>query len=252
MLHKKSFFTRTVVSACLFGLTLFARGEDAPTAATTSPDSHFAIGELLAQDDFRSGLDLWKWELEKGGSVMARDGSLELDVPGGCTVWLKSSLSGPLLICYEATVVGAGGPNDRVSDLNCFWMARDARSSANIFATPRSGKFSDYDRLQCYYVGQGGNANTTTRFRRYIGESGNRPLLPEHNLSAKEFLLTPNQPQTIQLLAADSDIGYFQNGRRLFAYFDLHPYTSGWFAFRTVTSHLKIKRFRVYRLLPRT
>jgi hypothetical protein len=218
-------------------------------APIASPDPQFVVGDVLAHDDFTAGLALWQAELEKGGEVTAQNGQLEINVPGGCTLWLKAPLAGPVLIAYEATVIGAGGPNDRVSDLNCFWMARDARSRADIFATARSGKFSDYDRLECYYVGLGGNSNTTTRFRRYIGQAGNRPLLPEHDLSAKEFLLTPNAAQTIQLIAADSTIEYFRNGRRLFRYEDSQPYTSGWFAFRTVKNHLTVKNFRVYRLI---
>jgi hypothetical protein len=211
----------------------------------------FTLGEVLVRDDFGRELNLWRWELEKGGTVTARDGSLEIDVPGGCTVWLKPMLSGAVLISYEATVIGAGGPNDRVSDLNCFWMARDARHPEDIFAQARTGQFSDYDQLRCYYVGLGGNSNTTTRFRRYIGEKGNRPIRPEHDLSAPAFLITPNATQTIQLVAAGSFIGFYRDGRQLFTYEDPEPYTSGWFAFRTVTSHLKIKNFRVQRLIPK-
>lgn len=217
-----------------------------------SPDPRFAADGLLVRDDFGGGLDRWKWELEKGGSVVAQNGALEIDVPGGCTVWLKAPLSGAILISYDATVISAGGPNDRVSDLNCFWMAQDARSPGDIFATPRAGKFSDYDQLRCYYVGHGGNSNTTTRYRRYIGEAGNRPIRPEHDLKAKEFLLVPNVSQRIQLIAAGGSIGYYRDGQRLLADEDTQPYTSGWFAFRTVTSHLRIKNFRVHRLVPRS
>lgn len=213
-----------------------------------SPDARFTVGQLLASDDFSHGLGRWRAELETGGAVSARAGVLEIDVPGGCTVWFTQPLDGPLLISYEATTIAAGGPNDRVSDLNCFWMACDARSPSDLFATSRSGKFSDYDRLRGYYVGLGGNSNRTTRFRRYIGESGNRPLLPQHDLTAQEFLLVPNAAQTIQLVAAGRAIGYYRDGRRLFAYDDPAPYTRGWFAFRTVHSHLKIRNFRVYRL----
>jgi hypothetical protein len=213
-----------------------------------SPDARFVANECLVQDDFDHSIDLWKVELEKGGTVVVREGSLEIDVPGGCTVWLKSKLTGPILISYDTTVVSSGGPNDRVSDLNCFWMANDTRSVSDIFGWQRSGKFSDYDQLKCYYVGQGGNSNKTTRFRRYIGEKGNRPILPEHDLSAKEFLLEPNVSQTIQLIAAGKNISYYRDGRIIFSYDDPEPYTSGWFAIRTVTNHLRIKNFRVHRL----
>ena len=148
-----------------------------------------------------------------------------------------------------ATAVSAGGENDRVSDLNCFWMADDVRSPGDLFATKRTGVFGDYDQLRCYYVGYGGNANTTSRFRRYLGERGNRPLLPEHDLAGAENLLVPNAAQRIQLVAAGSTIGFYHNGRRLFAYDDPAPYTRGWFAFRTVKSHLRIRDFHVYRLV---
>ncbi len=230
-------------------------GPAAPAPPVTAPgaplssDPRFATGELLASDDFRGGLDQWRVELEAGGTVTARGRNLEIDVPAGCTVWFRRPLSGPLLITYEATVVDTGRPNDRVSDLNCFWMATDARTPASLFARRRSGRFSDYDVLRCYYVGLGGNGNTTTRFRRYVGESGNRPLLPEHDLSAPEFLIVPNVAQKIQLMAAGPVIAYFRDGRRIFAYDDPRPYTWGWFGFRTVHSHIRIRNFRVHRLV---
>ncbi|MFT3829110.1 MAG: DUF6250 domain-containing protein [Opitutaceae bacterium] len=235
-----------------------ASASDAPTRKSDatrrdgtplSPDPRFAVAEELVRDDFHSGLALWRTELAEGGTVAASDGVLEIDVPGGCSVWLAQTLEGPVLISYEATAVAAGGPNDRVSDLNCFWMADDARSPGELFATKRTGVFADYDQLRCYYVGFGGNANTTTRFRRYIGERGNRPLLPEHDLAGVENLLVPNVAQRIQIVAAGSAIAFHHNGRRLFAYGDPAPYTRGGFAFRTVKSHLRIRDFHVYRLV---
>jgi hypothetical protein len=219
-------------------------------ATLVSPDPRFVIGELLLADDFSGDLSQWHTEMEKAGTVRAVDGQLEIDVPGGCTVWLKERLSGPVLISYEATMVAEGGPNDRVSDLNCFWMAQDARNPGEIFATRRSGVFSDYDQLRCYYVGYGGNSNGTTRFRRYIGEKGNRPLRPEHDLSRPDYLLVANTPQLIQLVAAGPTIAYFHDRRQIFSYNDPEPYTTGWFALRTVTSHFKVRNFRVHRLVP--
>lgn len=239
--------TRPVLLPILLTLAS-AIGTAAAEAVSVSPDPHFRLGKLLVSDDFDRGLDRWTTELEKGGTVTAREGKMEIDVPGGGTIWLKSPLEGPVLIEYEATVIRAGGPNDRVSDLNCFWMARDARSPADIFATSRSGAFADYDQLECYYVGLGGNTNTTTRFRRYIGEKGNRPILPEHDLTAKEFLLTPNVAQKIQLVASGRAIAYYRDGRRLFIYDDPEPYRSGWFAFRTTWNHMAVRHFRVYAL----
>jgi Domain of unknown function (DUF6250) len=204
------------------------------TAAAQTP------GKRLFSDDFTRGLSpfIWTVELEKGGSVDAKGGILSLDVPAGCTVWFRQELRGPVVIEYEATMIQRGGPNDRVSDLNCFWMARDARVN-------RSGKFADYNTLRGYYVGQGGNTNTTTRFRRYIGDPVLRPLLPEHDLKAP--LLEPNTPMKIRLLADGSHIQYSYDGRVVFDFRDPEPYTRGWFGFRTTFSHIEIRNFRVTR-----
>jgi hypothetical protein len=195
-------------------------------------------GKLLFSEDFAHGLARWTVELEKGGVVEAKGGILSLDVPAGCTVWFRSEMRGPVVIEYEAAMIRRGGPNDRVSDLNCFWMARDAR-------VKRSGKFADYNTLRGYYVGQGGNTNTTTRFRRYIGDPVLRPLLPEHDLKAP--LLEPNTPMKIRLLADGDRIQYSCDGRVIFDFRDPEPYTRGWFGFRTTFSHIEIRNFRVTR-----
>jgi Domain of unknown function (DUF6250) len=214
----------------------------------SSPDPRFRTGARLAQDDFKHGLGLWSVELERGGTVRALAGELSIDVPAGCTVWFKQKLDGPLLIEYEATVIGRGGPNDRVSDLNSFWMARDTRSPEDLFETIRGGAFADYDFLKCYYVGLGGNGNTTTRFRRYVGEPGNRPLRAEHDLITADVLLKANVPQKVQLLAAGQHVAYYRDERRLFELEDPDPYTSGWFALRTTKNHMTVRHFRVYSL----
>jgi hypothetical protein len=195
-------------------------------------------GKLLFSDDFAHGLDGWSAELEKPGTVEARGGILNMDVPAGCTVWFRPELRGPVIIENEATMIQAGGPNDRVSDLNCFWMARDAHIQ-------RSGKFADYNTLHTYYVGQGGNTNSTTRFRRYIGDPILRPLLPEHDL--KSPLLQPNAPMKIRLVADGPRIQYYCNGSLIFDFHDSNPYTRGNFGFRTTFSHLHIRNFRVWR-----
>jgi hypothetical protein len=205
-------------------------------------------GEVLFSDDFDHGVSNWSSELESGGRVDATGGALRVDVPAGATVWFRHKLEGPVMIEYQATVIQAGGPNDRLSDLNCFWMATDSRSPGDLFATARSGRFADYNQLRTYYVGQGGNGNTTTRFRRYIGSVDTRPLLPEHDLSAPEFLLKPNVAQTIRVIADGSRIEYLRDGKPIFKFDDPNPYTSGYFAFRTTHSHIEFRRFRVYRL----
>ena len=208
----------------------------------------FTVVRTIFQDDFRHGLAHWSAELERPGKVEARAGELAIDVPAGCTVWFRPELSGGVMIEYEARMVQAGGPNDRVSDLNAFWMAADSRSPADLFATHRSGKFADYNQLRTYYVGQGGNSNTTTRFRRYIGDAMERPLLPEHDLRAPEFLLRPNVWQAVQLVALGNRIQYYAGHRLIFDFDDVEAYTRGHFGFRTTASHVELRHFRVYQI----
>ncbi len=79
------------------------------------------------------------------------------------------------------------GPNDRLSDMNFFWMASDP-NNPNLFT--RTGLFKEYDVLQLYYAGIGGNFNTTSRFRKYEGTEG-KDVVKEY--TDKEHLLQPNK-----------------------------------------------------------
>jgi hypothetical protein len=194
-------------------------------------------GRLLFSDDFTQGLSRWSVELERPGLVEAKGGILKIDVPAGATVWFQPELSSPVIIEYDAILIRGGGPNDRVSDLNCFWMADGGGRT-------RSGKFADYNDLRTYYVGQGGNTNTTTRFRRYIGDQQLRPLLPEHDLTAP--LLQPNREIHVRLVAKGSLVQYWNNERLIFDYRDPEPYTRGRFGFRTTFSHVELRNFRVH------
>jgi hypothetical protein len=203
-------------------------------------------GKPLYADDFRHGLRHWAIEAEKPATVAARDGVLDIVAPGGLTAWFRPELTGPVAIAYEALAVSEGGPWDRVSDLNAFWMAREADGGSPL-DHPRSGAFADYDTLKTYYVGQGGNANTTTRFRRYVGRSGERPMLPRHDHAAADELLTPNRWSAVRLIADGQRIEYWSDGRRLFDLEDPQPYTRGWFALRTTQSHLRVRNFTVSR-----
>jgi Domain of unknown function (DUF6250) len=233
------------------GIPLGACSAQDTTRPSEFPDARFAVGEKLYRDDFGKDDGQWICELENGGSVKIGEGRIDIDVPAGATVWFKPMLHGPVLIQYDATVISAGGPNDRVSDLNCFWMARDARNPANIFAVQRSGKFSDYNPLRTYYVGLGGNGNSTTRFRRYIGDASQRPLRPQDDLRGSENMITPNQSQLIQLVACGEIVQYYRDKRRIFDFSDPHPYTSGWFALRTTRNHMQVRNFSVFELIPR-
>jgi hypothetical protein len=146
-------------------------------------------------------------------------------------------------------MVDEGGPYDRVSDLNCFWMAIDPDSPENLFFDEheRTGSFRTYHPLRLYYVGYGANNNTTTRFRRYPGD-GSRPMLPEHDLADERFMHTPNQPIRIQIISDENRILFLRDGEIVYDIYDPEPFTEGWFGFRTVRNHMRIDDFLVYQL----
>ena len=194
--------------------------------------------------------DLRGWVVEQqprpGASVTVRDGVLVIDDKAGVTVWRREPLRAPVTIRFTATL--PGGEDRRVSDLNCFWMASDPRSPGDFFdaaKTGRDGRFATYDGLRTYYVGCGGNGNTTTRFRRYVGQ-GARPLLPEHDRKEPEALLEKGRPYRIEItVAADGRTTWARDGVVWFDFLDAEPLREGWFGFRTVWSRIEIRDFSV-------
>ena len=205
----------------------------------------YTFGEVLFFDDFSGDLSNW---LVEGRQPEIIDGRMNLDTPVGTTVWLKPWLQGNVMIEYNVTVIDGGGPNDRVSDLNCFWMATDPCHPGDLFAAgeQRDGVFAEYGNLNLYYVGYGGNANTTTRFRRY--NNGSRELLGEY--TDAPHLIMPNHQYHIQLICCGNIVEYWRDGERLFRYEDPEPYNRGHFGLRTVQNHLKMDNFRVVHLHP--
>lgn len=187
----------------------------------------------------------WRVEAEQAAFVSLGD-MIDIETPAGLSLWYARELKGPVAIEFDALAVSEGGANDQVSDLNAFWMARDPRvRGGSVFAKKRSGAFADYDDLETYYVGIGGNRNTTTRFRRYVGEAGNRPLLPGHDLQGADNLLVPNRWTHVRLIADGRHIAVERDGRRIFELDDAKPYRRGWFALRTTKSHLRIRNLRI-------
>lgn len=178
-----------------------------------------------------------------GGRVFVEGGRLVIDDAGGCTVWWREKLRAPVTIRYRATV----SSRSRVSDLNCFWMATDPAHPSPVWenAARRTGKFADYDRLATYYVGYGGNENTTTRFRRYDG-TGNKPLLPAHDRNEPRVLLQADHIYQIEIdVDADGRVRWSRDGEVIFDFTDPQPLREGWFGFRTVHSRIEISDFRV-------
>jgi hypothetical protein len=240
--------TRCLVACVAMTMTL---ARPAPCQRVPA-DNRYHAGKILYADDFRHGLGAWRVEMEKPGTVTAKDGVLDIDAPAGVTLWFGRELEGPVMIQYQATVVSAGGPNDRVSDLNSFWMATDPKSPADIFARARSGKFAEYNALNMYYVGLGGNGNTTTRFRRYIAGTAEQPLLPQNDLSVATHPgmgIVANKTQTVTLIADGSLVQYWRDGEKIFEMVDPEPYTRGWFGIRTTQNHMRVQHLRIVRLI---
>jgi hypothetical protein len=131
-------------------------------------------------------------------------------------------------------------------------MASDPARPDDLFVPGhgRDGRFASYDTLRTYYVGYGGNNNTTTRFRRYDG-TGAKPLLPQHDLSTPQFLLQPDHAYRITLVAgADGRVQFLRDGEGVFDWMDPEPLRSGWFGFRTVNSRIEISDFQVHAGVP--
>lgn len=173
-------------------------------------------------------------------SVTFTDEYCQIVSPKGLTLWRNEKLSGDIEIEYDARVMEEG-PEDRLSDLNCFWMATDPRAE-DIFVNKdkRSGIFANCATLQLYYVGYGGNHNSTTRFRRYNGNPG--PAIIKEYKDA-DHLLKPNHWYHIKLTASQGKVQYNIDGETLVDWEDSQPLTEGWFGFRTTLSRTQIKNF---------
>ncbi len=204
-----------------------------------NPDEERSYPGVVA---FSPSLEDWVVEQQPGGSVAVEDGVLRILDKKGCTVWYKHPVEGPVRISYTVTA----NSTERVSDINCFWMASDLDHEADLFAEGhgREGAFAQYDDLQLYYVGYGGNYNSTTRFRRYLGR-GEKPLLPGFDLSDEQYMIKPDKDYRIELVADGKKAQYYRDGELIFEYEDPNPLTKGWFGFRTVWSDLSISDLRI-------
>jgi hypothetical protein len=200
--------------------------------------------KVIFADDFKVDNGLWISEFEQPAtsSMKIDDGKLEVIATAGGTLWYKNKLHGNIMITYNATVVDSGGKNDRVSDMNTFWMANNP-ASENIFN--QTGKFESYDNLQLYYAGIGGHDNEMTRFRKYDGKGG-KGILKEYK--DKEHLLVGNQKYAIKIIVNNGLVQYFVNAVLFWEYKDATPYSEGYFGFRTYISHQIYEDFKVYQL----
>ena len=197
---------------------------------------------------------LWTLEAESPKtSITWRGDTADIISPQGTTLWWKEKMKGNVVIEYDARVVVEDGQSEewnRLSDLNCFWMASDPKAS-DVFARmkQRGGKFVNTYNLQLYYLGFGGNYNKTTRFRRYTGDARAVEDATFRPAILKEYadtphLLKPNHWYHIKLECRDGRVKYWIDGECLVNYCDPHPLTEGWFGFRTTLSHTQLCHFK--------
>ena len=214
----------------------------APGGDAVTPNPTFEVGKLLYSDDFNNGIGNWVSEFDNTASSLATQNSkLDMDVTGGGTTWFVPKLSGNVQIEYDAVSLShsSNGPN-----INQFWMATDP-DNPDLFT--RSGTFSEYDDLELYYAGLGGNNNSTSRFRKYLGD-GTKPVLQEYTDAA--HIPVANQTYRIKIIVYEGITQFFVDDELYFSLDDANPYTEGNFGFRTFNSHLQYDNFRVYRLVP--
>lgn len=205
-------------------------------------------GKLLFKSDFSKPLNCKKWIAEidqipgHTSTVYTHNNALVLDTWGGVTVWLNQKLNGDLQIEYDRVVRMGKGCNDRIGDLNQFWMATDPKK-ADLFT--RNGKFEEYDNLSLYYVGVGGHSNTFTRFRKYLTPAS-KPVINEY--TDQKHLLEAEKVYHIKIIVKDGRSSFWINGECWFNYMDPNPLTTGYFGFRSLQSRQEIKNLRIYTL----
>lgn len=209
--------------------------------------------EQEIRDAFDMGLSSWVVEDESDSAVFEfHHDTLFIKSPAGLTLWYNRKLSGEYQISYFISLQIEGG--GRLSDMNCFWAATDPLNPDDFFARSgwRHGIFSRYNSLNMYYVGYGGNNNTTTRFRKYYGKYYNvdnnkiKPLIQEY-IDA-EHLLQPNRWYKVIITVAKGKTSFEVNGERLFELMDKELYSDGYFGIRLLSNRAAITGFTIHYL----
>lgn len=196
--------------------------------------------------DQRSFRKYWTVESESADYRVAFHGdTCELTAPQGLTLWRKERMQQGQYVEYDVMVT-----DDRLSDMNLFWMASDPQAR-DVFArmAERRGVFKNCYALQMYYLGYGGNYNTTTRFRRYEGGGVVPPVWHEYTDSA-HLLRSGHWYHWRVETTAEGRTRITVDGECLVDYLDPSPIQSGWFGFRTTLSRVFITHFRSGRLEP--
>lgn len=197
------------------------------------------------------------WTVEDHSGEMRiemADDTMDITAPKGFTLWYNQRLTGDYEISYSVKMVMKGGKYDRLSDLNCFWGANDPKYPHNLYARSvwRKGIFSHYNTLDLFYVGYGGNYNSTTRFRRYFGSKHDmnspevKPLIKEYKDS--EHLLMPDKWYHIRILVKGGATSYYVNDKELFRHTVKTGECDGHFGLRLLENHVLFTNFRVKKL----
>lgn len=217
------------------------------------------IGSLFLSSSFmlraqgQTAPEQWLTEDHSGNMQINVSGdTLEITAPKGLTLWYKERLTGDYEIRYDAKVVMQGGKHDRLSDLNCFWGANDPQHPGNLFARSRwrNGIFGNYKTLQLFYVGYGGNHNSTTRFRQYFGGGADmndslvRPVIKEY--TDPQHLLLPNKWYHIRIQVKKGKTSFYVNDEILFQLPTKDGEGDGHFGLRLLSNHVLFAGFRVH------
>ena len=197
----------------------------------------------------------WRVESETPNyQVSFRGDTCEILSPKGLTLWRKEKMRQGMTLEYDACVVDEGKKGDRLSDMNCFWLASDPHAK-DLWARAnwRSGIFTRCYTLQMYYLGYGGNHNTTTRFRRYDGDEAGvddttkRPAVLREYTDATH-LLKANHWYHVKIESTMTGrTRFYIDGECVVDYLDPQPLESGWFGFRTTLSRTRITNFLSYK-----
>ena len=192
----------------------------------------------------------WKIEMHPCLQIIERADTLEVDSSGRTDYVVSATIDERYEPSYRICMVMQGGKYDRLSDLNCFWAANDPKYPDDLFARSqwRDGIFKNYNTLNLFYVGYGGNDNSTTRFRRYKGEYYGvaddkvKPLLKEY--TDAPHLLVPNQWYEIRIRVEKGITTYSVNDEELFRYTLAGSEGDGHFGLRLLQNHVLFTDFK--------
>ncbi|MFV0623461.1 DUF6250 domain-containing protein [Sphingomonas sp. ac-8] len=181
-----------------------------------------------------------KWRVEAEPSspetiVTVNDGAMSVSAARGVTVLLLKKLRGTYCIRYTREVLPSQGTIFRVSDLNQFWLIDPRPLQAPAV---RDGRFKSYTPDSLFYVGIGGNNNTTSRFRHYDGSAA-RPLLAESDMR-----LEPGRRYDLRTCVLPDRTEFYIDGKRLFSAAQTPPPFS-YFALRSTGSKQVVTNFRI-------